>query len=48
MPVLLALQQRDLLMPNRDAWLLAAGVTAVILAIAALGVATVFVFSWLT
>lgn len=35
-------------MPNRDAWLAAAGVTALILTIVALGVTTVLVFTWLT
>ncbi len=35
-------------MPNRDAWLLAVGVTAVILAIVGLGVAAVLVFVWLS
>lgn len=34
-------------MPNRDAWLLAAGVPAVILAIVGLGIATVLAFTWL-
>jgi len=32
-------------MPNRDDWLTAAGVTAVILAILGLGIATVLVFT---
>lgn len=35
-------------MPNRDAWLLAAGVTALILSIVGLGLLTVYLFTWLT